>query len=253
MDLYLSGTLAASRPAVGVASGSVLPYLGGRRSPAWDRIASRASHVVVRGSSGAAWLREGAHHGGLIDPATYEKRDDAEQLEPRLPFSDDPAADAWLDRQRNARAVGLLAPGVWVPHRDRSVAAQHLERVNHLRDTSGDEVVAVLALDSRWLVDGTDEILRVLNGGGPLALILGDANDPLERRGAVRGLVEIIGELGPQLMVMRCDVGAIGAVACGARLGSIGTTTGVRHVVPPGKGWRRNNFPDWWGREATWE
>ena len=47
------------------------------------------------------------------------------------------------------------------------------------------------------------------------------------------------------VMVMRGDMAALGAIAYGAVLGAIGTSTSVRHVVPPGTpaGGARTGFP----------
>lgn len=170
----------------------------------------------------------------MLDPATYEAADHPDVRMPMLPFTDDPSMEAWLDRQRVTGVGQLLAPGVWVPRDDLSVVAEHLERVAALDERS--PVAAVLALDSRWLTEGVDRLLEVVGGTDlPIAIVLGDSNDPLERTGSVTGLMALAYALGSRLIVLRCDLGAIGAVACGAGLGSVGTSSTVRHVVPPGK------------------
>ena len=170
----------------------------------------------------------------MLDPATYEAANHPDGRMPMLPFTDDPSMDAWLDRQRSTGVGQLLAPGVWVPRGDLSVVAEHLERVAGFDEQS--PVAAVLALESRWLTDGVDSLLDVIGSTDlPIAIVLGDSNDPLERTGSVKGLIALAHTLGSRLIVLRCDLGAIGAVACGAGLGSVGTSSTVRHVVPPGK------------------
>ena len=217
-----------------LATAKIVPYLGGRRSPVWDRIAARAAGVVARGKPGAAWLRASRRVDSMLDPATYEAAEDPDHRMPMLPLTDDPSTDAWLDRQRSPGVSQLLAPGVWVPQGELAVVSAYLERVAGFDEPS--LVAAVLALEAGWLTEGVDALLDVVRLTDlPIAIVLGDPNDPLERSGSVRGLIALARELGPRLMVLRCDLAAIGAVAGGAGLGSVGTSSTVRHVVPPGK------------------
>ena len=92
-----------------------------------------------------------------------------------------------------------------------------------------------LALHWGWLTDRSNLLAAELKTvEQPVAIALADTNDPLAHAQSVVGLVRLIREV-PNLMLLRCDLGALGAVAAGARTATIGTSTTVRHVVPPGK------------------
>lgn len=66
-----------------------------------------------------------------------------------------------------------------------------------------------------------------------MALVLAHRNDPLGSLAAVRGLLRVLAEI-PNVVLLRTDLAAIGAVANGASLGAVGTSTSVRHLVPLG-------------------
>lgn len=92
----------------------------------------------------------------------------------------------------------------------------------------------VIALDARWLVEDRAALLRCLRSSSiPVAIVLGHQNDPLARKGAVDGLVEVFTEI-PDTSLLRCDFGALGALAYGATIGAVGLTTSHRHAVRPG-------------------
>jgi hypothetical protein len=75
----------------------------------------------------------------------------------------------------------------------------------------------------------------------PVALMLGDPTDPLGSQAAVEGLVAMVTAL-DSVALMRSDLSAIGAVARGALMGSIGTLTSCRNFVQPTK--RAGGVPD---------
>jgi hypothetical protein len=96
--------------------------------------------------------------------------------------------------------------------------------------------LGVFALDYRWLsTAGPRE--RLLNSfrslGSPVGLMLGKHHDPLDNAHTVEGLASLSAAV-DELLILRCDHGALGALAFGASGGSIGSSTSTRHFVPPG-------------------
>lgn len=67
--------------------------------------------------------------------------------------------------------------------------------------------------------------------------MFGKEQDPLDNARAVDGLVALVTGL-PQVIILRCDHGLLGAYAFGALGGSIGINPTARHYVVPGSsGW----------------
>jgi hypothetical protein len=127
-----------------------------------------------------------------------------------------------------------ISPGSYVEAAERASLIKALRRESDwTADVEGARIS--LALHWSWLTAGTkplaSELKRVQR---PVAIALADTNDPLGHAESVSGLVRLIREV-PDLMVLRCDFGALGAVAAGAQTATIGTSTTVRHVVPTGK------------------
>ena len=97
-------------------------------------------------------------------------------------------------------------------------------------------IVAVLALSSKWLSDRSDELRRAIEKHAvPVALALGHAADPLGAKRNVAGLLHVL-HSPASVGLIRSDLSAVGALACGASIGAIGTGSGLRHVYPVTKG-----------------
>jgi hypothetical protein len=97
----------------------------------------------------------------------------------------------------------------------------------------GGNVICLLPLHHSWLKARRAELAEEINSAGvPVALILEHSGDPLNSREAVRGLIEVLRWSQPPVLLLRCDLSAIGAVAWGAATAAIGTTTGMRHLYP---------------------
>ncbi|MGF7235339.1 MAG: hypothetical protein ACQSGP_10340, partial [Frankia sp.] len=230
---------AGGRTAKGVApfpAGSVVPYLGPVVTAETAAQAPKRSGGVifagVKGLTRVSGLR--LRGSALVDPAAYEAeatrkpRDDAN---PGL-FPLDPSG-AWLERQRNAGLASLLTDGQLVGAGDREALARGLSRCAEARGPT----VAVLPLTYHWLRgdDLTALIAAVRAAGRPVALVLANAFNALDRAGAVAGLVRLIREVDPvPVSILRCDISAVGAVAYGAALGAVGLKPGTRHYALPG-------------------
>lgn len=145
-----------------------------------------------------------------------------------------PQAAGWVELQSRAGADRLLLPGTYVEwEADEQEAIGTLSRVVALEASIARDLGAVvlLAIDSRWLARRTGVLLHVLGVASvPIALVLANRADPLSTNGAVSGLRQLAQRL-PDLLLLRSDQGAIGAVAFGAAHASIGLSTSNRHFV----------------------
>lgn len=93
--------------------------------------------------------------------------------------------------------------------------------------------LVALPLHHTWLSKRADLLRRKIEAAGlPVALMLGHRDDPFGSRRGIVGLLEIL-RSDAKVAVLRCDLSAIGALANGAVLGAIGTTTTLRHIYPP--------------------
>jgi hypothetical protein len=188
--------------------------------------AAIADAVVIRGPKGPAEVRRLRSTGWtgtvLFDGCAYQHPD-----RPTDP-------DDWYAKQRDAGADRLLTPGRWVPwDLDPAVMRTAVQAENDVASRA-DDVTVLLAIDGRWLTArGLNAALAALSDlDRPIALVLASRTDPLGGAGAVNGLTTLTWKI-DDLTILRCDHGAIGAVAFGAVHGSIGLTPSYRHFVPP--------------------
>jgi hypothetical protein len=94
----------------------------------------------------------------------------------------------------------------------------------------GRGVLAALPMAVSWLTDLADVLVDELNKvGTPVAVMFEHERDPLSARGAVPGLVAVLGAEVP-VAVLRCDTSALGALAHGAAAVSVGDSSSTRHI-----------------------
>jgi hypothetical protein len=207
-------------------------YLGATPTRIAERFATGNHPIVLSGGGGAEQarrLRVAGYDGEvLVDPREYEELP---------PVTDDRLFDSpidWEQIQVGAGVSMLLSPGRYVPEGDRAALEGAVAtEVEWAAARTG--AAAQVAIHWSWLTGTSSDVLRsVLAGAGPTVLLLADSNDPLSKRGAVEGLAAVLSE-NPNVAVHRCDLGALGAVALGAPMSTIGITASVRHVVPVGK------------------
>ena len=211
-------------------TGDVAWYLAGRLSDA-ERMdyALATDAVVLRGASGAhaaVRLRNAGFAGSLwLDPATYDEH--------LAPPAETLFGDYWQSVQQELQVEELISPGSYVGQADIDGLESALDAQREWVANAGGRLS--LALAASWLIRDLPVLLdRLTKVDAPLALAFADQNDPLGRVGAVQGLVKLLRSV-KNVAVVRSDLGALGAVSYGASLGAIGTSTTVRHVVPPGK------------------
>ena len=221
-----------------VITGDVAWYLAGRLSDA-ERMgyALATNAVVLRGASGtraAVRLRKADFAGSLwLDPAAYDLH--------QAPLAETLFGDYWQSVQQELQVEELISSGSYVGQGDIDGLESALDAEREWVANAGGRLS--LALAASWLIRDLRALLdRLTKVDVPLALAFADRNDPLGRVGAVQGLVDLLRSV-KNVAIMRSDLGALGAVSYGASLGAIGTSTTVRHVVPPGKtgGGRRDD------------
>lgn len=135
---------------------------------------------------------------------------------------------AWTDAQLNNGQRYALTDSPYIPAGDRTAFESVLTQTADMKRP----VVAHLPIANEWLKKDATYMRETINRVGvPVALTVEHAKDPMGVHGVVRGLVHVLGADQPVLL-HRCDVSTVVAVAYGAAGGAIGTTTGLRHLYP---------------------
>jgi hypothetical protein len=141
----------------------------------------------------------------------------------------------WVKAQRAAGLSVLLTDSPYLPSGAHATLVSTLTQAR----TFGTDVVAVLPLHLDWLVKNAELtfLIETINAAGiPVAIVLEHTGDPLGPQGSVTGLVRLLAQAEVKVGLLRSDLSVIGAVAFGATLGAVGTTTGLRHLYPVKKG-----------------
>jgi len=201
----------------------IFPYLGG--SVGIDQLKSVVTDcggAVVAGKQGAKLARE--MPGILVDPAAYVPRG---KIEPAGLFD----YDDWLIRQQAANVPVILTDTPRIPNKNRSALHTALARWGELDQPT----LVVLPIESWWLRPGLAWLTEEVRAAGrPVAIVLLHQFNGLDPAGAVAGLLRFIADVAPlPVVLLRCDISAIGAVAHGAFAGFVGWGTGGRHGPLP--------------------
>jgi len=181
-----------------------------------------ADAVTIAGPKGPTEIRK-LRQAGFSSPVLFDGTG--------YKGTDLPPADAWIAQQRAVGADRALLPGVFGPW-DKDDHTSLVDLVTEQSRISADlDATMLLAIDARWLAKRTEILTDVLGSADrPVALVLGHPADPLSLGGAVAGLRWLARRV-PHLSLLRCDHGAIGAVAFGADHASIGLSTTNRHFA----------------------
>jgi hypothetical protein len=201
----------------------IFPYLGG--SVGIDQLKSVVAGcggAVVSGKQGAKLARE--MPGTLVDPAAYAPQG---KTEPAGLFD----YDDWLIRQQAADVPVILTDTPRIPNNNRSALHEALARWDEIDKPT----LVVLPIESWWLRQGLAWLTEeVRTAGRPVAIVLLHQFNGLDPAGAVAGLLAFIADVAPMpVVLLRCDISAIGAVAHGAFAGFVGWGTGGRHGPLP--------------------
>ncbi len=178
-------------------------------------LAARMDGLVLSGRSAYArgtQLREAGFSGPLLlDEASYgDEEQGAEQLSLDLGIDE-------LSVQRNLGVGCLLIPTrKYFEGGDERGLRGALTGASTRCEGRDPETTAivVVALDASWLTDHHDGLIRCLRASSyPVAIVLGDQNDPLARKGAIEALVEVMTEI----PATSEDIYMIGALRAGLK------------------------------------
>jgi hypothetical protein len=221
--LKIDPVSAPSHPlAAGLAPG-IYPYLGGSVPADLLRsVVTDCGSAVVSGKQGARLAA--TTPGVLVDPAAYGWQA-ATDGEPLFDY------DEWLWRQQEAGVPVILTDTPRIPNDDRSALRKALARWASVDDPT----LVVLPLEPWWLRDGLARLAEEVRAAGrPVALVLLHPYNGLDPAGAVAGLLTLIDQVDPvPVVLLRCDISAVGAVAHGAFGGFVGWLPNTRHGPLP--------------------
>lgn len=226
-----------------LAPGDIFAYAGKCASlKQYRTVATAAGAVVLRGRDAkiATKLRQSNFDGPLlIDPAVYELSAHDPRAHHASLFDERPGS-YWIDVQAEKQVAAYLSPSSFVPEADigalrrvltegRSWCAAAMTYRYHA------PAFVVLPVHRSWLTDYADRLAaEITRSAVPVALIPSGQHDPMGTKPAVRGLVRLLRTV-PNIALLRTDLAGVGALAHGAVAAAIGTSTTVRHFVPPGR------------------
>jgi len=142
---------------------------------------------------------------------------------------------SWILAQQHLGLPAILTDSGYVGEDDTESLHTILSRAARL----GPGVIATLPLHISWMEQRRNQkhlIAAIDDAGLPVAFILEHARDPLAKKAALFGFVNVLRSVSVSVILLRCDVSALGALAFGAHTAAIGTTTGLRHLYTPGGG-----------------
>lgn len=210
-------------PLAAAISPGVYPYLGGSVDPGLLRsVVSACGGAVVSGRHGAKLAARTP--GVLIDPAAYGGQAAAE-AGPLFDY------DEWLTRQQAAGVPLILTDTPRIRNDDRSALGKALDRWAAIDDPT----LVVLPLEPWWLREGLPHLIEEVRAAGrPVAIVLLHRYNGLDTARAVAGLLTFIAEVEPlPVVLLRCDISAVGAVAHRAFAGFVGWSANTRHGPLP--------------------
>lgn len=181
----------------------------------------RAGEALSQVYRAGRHLRQtGFEHPILLDAARYAG---ANRLDAQAPFD-----GTWISRQREL-GLPILTDSGYVGEGDEAGLRSILSRAAELKDA-----IALLPLHLSWLRSAKARetlVSRVEEAGVPVAVILEYASDPLSLKNVVPSLLRLL-NCSVQVMLLRCDVSALGALCTGALAAAVGTSTSLRHLYP---------------------
>jgi len=136
-----------------------------------------------------------------------------------------------LTRQQAAGVPVILTDTPRIRNADQSALRKALERWADI----GEPTLAVLPIEHWWLREGLSCLTEyVREAGRPVAIVLLHRYNGLDPAGSVAGLVQLISDVEPlPVVLLRCDISAVGAVAHGAFGGFVGWSANTRHGPLP--------------------
>lgn len=173
----------------------------------------------------------------LIEPASHAGEVATEEAPFILPPSEGElfsvSLDEVLDGQRSNGADIAITPTGYIRPQDSDALKAVIREGNALQRN---DVVILMPVHYTWLLK--DELLQIIAvikmSRHPVALALGDQQDPLDHKGVPAGLRLLVREA-PNTILWRTDLAAFDALAHGAFAAAVGVLPSLRHVVEPGE------------------
>lgn len=194
-----------------------------------DHVSRPGAGLILTGQRALAAARQvvgkiGYNGPVLVDAARYASRTHPASA----PFD-----GRFLDRQRELGLPWVLPDAGYIDLKESEGLVSVLSRV---RDMDGG-VLAPLALSWQWLsADRRGWLIdQITQAGVPVAIALQHNDDPLGVKYALEGLIALLA-VPNDVVLLRCDASAIGALCFGALAAAVGTTTRLRHIPGGGGG-----------------
>lgn len=217
----------------------IYPYVGGSASTAdLEEIVRKYGYAAVSGVGGVRLA--GKVQDTLADPARYVPglKTAGEQASLLFDYGE------WLQRQRHAGVAVILTDSPRIEKRDRESLRDTLRRWLD----AGDPALAVLPIETWWLKGGLPCLIdEVRLAGRPVALVLHHLYNGLDEAGTVAGLVTFLSAMEKDnlpVVLLRCDISGVGAVAHGGRAAFIGLSATNRHGPMPRRPPKRDEGKD---------
>jgi hypothetical protein len=221
--LKIDPVLVRPHPLAAAISPGIYPYLGGSVDQTVLRsVVSACGGAVVSGRQGAKLAAQTP--GVLVDPAAYGVPATADSG----PLFD---YDEWLTRQQAAGVPLILTDTPRIRNDDRSALRKALERWAAIDDPT----LVVLPIEPWWLREGLPHLTEEVRAAGrPVAIVLLHQYNGLDTARAIAGLLTFIAEVEPlPVVLLRCDISAVGMVAHRAFAGFVGWSANTRHGPLP--------------------
>ncbi|PKV96891.1 hypothetical protein ATK30_7856 [Amycolatopsis echigonensis] len=140
---------------------------------------------------------------------------------------------AWCREQRKLGLLpltdsGYLAARDWTGLRGILLAAARKP-----------SAVATLPLSPWWFGSGpiTAALAEEINRHGvPVAVVLEHRSDPFGVHKLLRAFLRFLADCAPPVLVLRCDISAVGLLCHGAHAAAVGTRSSLRHLYPASGG-----------------
>jgi hypothetical protein len=204
-------------------SPGIFPYLGGSVSADQLRsVVTACGSAIVSGKQGVKLAAKTP--GVLVDPAAYAPQPKADS-EALFDYDD------WLIRQQAAGVRLILTDTPRIQKQDRSALQKALARWAAIDEPT----LVVLPIEPWWLREGLSCLTEEVRAAGrPVAIVLLHRYNGLDTAGAIPGLLAFISAVQPlPVVLLRCDISAVGSVAHRAFAGFVGWSANTRHGPLP--------------------
>lgn len=189
------------------------------------RLADRPGSGLVFTGAGAVEVVHAARRHGYRQPILTDRRRyaGAARIRGTAQF-----APAWLTGQRDAGVTPVLTDSGYIGEGD----LEALRAVLGQAADAGPDVTAVLPMHAHWLRQDRKTLIEEVGAHGvPVAVVFEHRSDPLATPGGVAGLIDLLRQA-PSVALLATGVGALAALAFGARWAAVGVRSSLRHLRP---------------------